>query len=153
MKRIGVMTSGGDAPGMNAAIRAVVRAALSYDMSVIGFRRGYNGMMMRSKDSMDDFLMLTGRSVDARRAKKMGLADECVPPRVMRQAAHPGVGIGPGIRSRFISRRHLPLRVMRQSREDLYLMPPGREPVGQPGCVQRDSGGLGSVVESEHQHA
>ncbi len=63
MKRIGVMTSGGDAPGMNAAIRAVVRAALSYDMSVIGFRRGYNGMMMRSKDSMDDFLMLTGRSV------------------------------------------------------------------------------------------
>ncbi len=63
MKRIGVMTSGGDAPGMNAAIRAVVRSALSYDMSVIGFRRGYNGMMMRSKDSMDDFLMLTARSV------------------------------------------------------------------------------------------
>ena len=63
MKMIGVMTSGGDAPGMNAAIRAVVRAAMSYDMSVIGFRRGYNGMMMRSKDSIDDFLMLTGRSV------------------------------------------------------------------------------------------
>jgi 6-phosphofructokinase 1 len=60
------MTSGGDAPGMNAAIRAVVRAALSYDMSVIGFRRGYNGMMMRSKDSMDDFLMLTGRSVSGK---------------------------------------------------------------------------------------
>lgn len=63
MKRIGVMTSGGDAPGMNAAIRAVVRSALSYDMSVIGFRRGYNGMMMRSKDSSDDFMMLTARSV------------------------------------------------------------------------------------------
>ncbi len=63
MKRIGVMTSGGDAPGMNAAIRAVVRSALSYDMSVIGFRRGYNGMLMRSKDSSDDFTMMTAHSV------------------------------------------------------------------------------------------
>ena len=63
MNRIGVMTSGGDAPGMNAAIRAVVRSALAYDMSVIGFRRGYNGMLMRSKDSSDDFSMLTARSV------------------------------------------------------------------------------------------
>ena len=63
MKRIGVMTSGGDAPGMNAAIRAVVRSALANDMSVIGFRRGYNGMLMRSKDSSDDFTMLTAHSV------------------------------------------------------------------------------------------
>jgi len=63
MKRIGVMTSGGDAPGMNAAIRAVVRSAISYDMSVIGFRRGFNGMLMRSKDSSDDFSMMTARSV------------------------------------------------------------------------------------------
>jgi len=63
MKRIGVMTSGGDAPGMNAAIRAVVRSALSYDMSVIGFRRGYNGMLMRSKDASDDFTMMTAHSV------------------------------------------------------------------------------------------
>lgn len=57
------MTSGGDAPGMNAAIRAVVRSALSYDMSVIGFRRGYNGMLMRSKDPGDDFQMMTAHSV------------------------------------------------------------------------------------------
>lgn len=63
MKRIGVMTSGGDAPGMNAAIRAVVRSALANDMSVIGFRRGYNGMLMRSKDSSDDFTILTAHSV------------------------------------------------------------------------------------------
>ena len=63
MKRIGVMTSGGDAPGMNAAIRAVVRSALSYDMSVIGFKRGYNGMLMRSKDASDDFQMMTAHSV------------------------------------------------------------------------------------------
>ena len=40
MKRIGVLTSGGDAPGMNAAIRAVVRTALDRDMSVVGFKRG-----------------------------------------------------------------------------------------------------------------
>ena len=40
MKRIGVLTSGGDAPGMNAAIRAVVRTALYKGMEVIGIRRG-----------------------------------------------------------------------------------------------------------------
>ena len=51
MKRIGVLTSGGDAPGMNAAIRAVVRTALMNGMSVVGFKRGYNGMLMRSLSS------------------------------------------------------------------------------------------------------
>lgn len=45
MKKIGVLTSGGDAPGMNAAIRAVVRAALSKDMEVMGIYRGYNGLI------------------------------------------------------------------------------------------------------------
>ena len=49
MQRIAVMTSGGDAPGMNAAVRAVVRAAIHYDMSVVGFKRGYNGMLMAAK--------------------------------------------------------------------------------------------------------
>jgi 6-phosphofructokinase 1 len=63
MKRIGVMTSGGDAPGMNAAIRSVVRCALANDMNVIGFKRGYNGMLMRSKESSDDFAMMTAHSV------------------------------------------------------------------------------------------
>ena len=63
MKRIGVLTSGGDAPGMNAAIRAVVRTALNFDMSVVGFKRGYNGLLMRSKEQSDDFEMLTSRSV------------------------------------------------------------------------------------------
>lgn len=63
MKRIGVLTSGGDAPGMNAAIRAVVRGALSRDMSVVGFKRGYNGVLMRSLNQIDDFEILTGRSV------------------------------------------------------------------------------------------
>lgn len=45
MKRIGVLTSGGDAPGMNACIRAVVRAALARDLDIIGIRRGYTGLI------------------------------------------------------------------------------------------------------------
>ncbi|HZP43336.1 MAG TPA: 6-phosphofructokinase [Candidatus Binatia bacterium] len=45
MRRIGVLTSGGDAPGMNAAIRAVVRHALTRGLEVIGIRRGYAGLL------------------------------------------------------------------------------------------------------------
>ncbi len=63
MKRIGVLTSGGDAPGMNAATRAVVRCSLTNDMSVVGFKRGYNGVLMRSADQIDDYQMMTSRSV------------------------------------------------------------------------------------------
>ena len=44
-KTIAVLTSGGDAPGMNAAVRAVVRAGISSGMRVIGVRRGYNGLI------------------------------------------------------------------------------------------------------------
>ena len=44
-KTIAVLTSGGDAPGMNAALRAVVRAGISYGMQVYGVRRGYNGLL------------------------------------------------------------------------------------------------------------
>lgn len=45
MQRIGVMTSGGDAPGMNAAIRAVVRKAVFHGVEVMGIRRGFNGFI------------------------------------------------------------------------------------------------------------
>ena len=45
MKKIGVLTSGGDAPGMNAAIRAVVRTAIFHGLEVIGIRRGYSGLI------------------------------------------------------------------------------------------------------------
>ena len=45
IKRIGVLTSGGDAPGMNAAVRAVVRAALAHDIECIGIRRGWQGLI------------------------------------------------------------------------------------------------------------
>src|SRR5581483_5120871 len=45
VKRIGVLTSGGDAPGMNAAIRAVVRAGIDAGAEVLGIRRGYAGLI------------------------------------------------------------------------------------------------------------
>jgi len=45
MKNIGVLTSGGDSPGMNAAIRAVVRTSVYYDLDIYGIRRGYQGMI------------------------------------------------------------------------------------------------------------
>ena len=45
MRRIGILTSGGDAPGMNAAIRAAVRHALGRDLGVVGIRRGFTGLL------------------------------------------------------------------------------------------------------------
>jgi 6-phosphofructokinase 1 len=53
MKTIGVLTSGGDAPGMNAAIRAVVRTAIYNNMKVMGIRRGYNGLINGELEEMD----------------------------------------------------------------------------------------------------
>jgi len=55
--RIGVLTSGGDAPGMNASIRAVARTALYHDLEVVGIRRGYEGLLE------GDFVPLTRSSV------------------------------------------------------------------------------------------
>lgn len=57
MKRIAVITSGGDAPGMNAAIRAVVRAASARGTEVVGFLHGYAGIIG------DEFMELTTKSV------------------------------------------------------------------------------------------
>ena len=45
VKRIGVLTSGGDAPGMNAAVRSVVRTAMYHGIECYGIRRGYNGLI------------------------------------------------------------------------------------------------------------
>ena len=45
IKRIGVLTSGGDAPGMNAAIRAVVRSAIFYGCEAYGIYGGYQGLI------------------------------------------------------------------------------------------------------------
>lgn len=51
-KRIALLTSGGDAPGMNAAIRAVVLAAHKFDCEVIGFMHGFNGLMLNEFQSL-----------------------------------------------------------------------------------------------------
>ncbi|WP_460639516.1 6-phosphofructokinase [Larkinella harenae] len=57
MNRIAILTSGGDAPGMNACIRAVVRGATYHGIEVIGIRRGYSGLIA------GDFLPMTSHSV------------------------------------------------------------------------------------------
>ena len=54
IKKIGVLTSGGDAPGMNAAVRAVVRTAISKGMEVYGIRRGYTGLITGDIFKMDE---------------------------------------------------------------------------------------------------
>lgn len=51
--KIAVLTSGGDAPGMNAAVRAVVRTGIAKGYEVYGVRRGYNGLLNREIDKMD----------------------------------------------------------------------------------------------------
>jgi 6-phosphofructokinase 1 len=53
MKTIGVLTSGGDAPGMNAAVRAVVRTAIENDMKVLGIKSGYEGLMQGDVEEMN----------------------------------------------------------------------------------------------------
>ena len=53
MKRIGLLTSGGDAPGMNAAIRSVVRSGLYFGMEVYGIERGYAGLIANNLGKME----------------------------------------------------------------------------------------------------
>jgi len=57
IKKVGLLTSGGDAPGMNAAIRAVVRAAVYHNIEVVGIRKGYKGMIE------GDFIPLVSKDV------------------------------------------------------------------------------------------
>ena len=52
MKTIGILTSGGDAPGMNAAIRAVVRTAVYNKLRIMAIRRGYNGLIRGDIEEM-----------------------------------------------------------------------------------------------------
>lgn len=57
INRIAVLTSGGDAPGMNAAVRAVVRTGIYYGLEVYGVRRGYQGLIE------EDIFKMESRSV------------------------------------------------------------------------------------------
>ena len=94
IKKIGVLTSGGDAPGMNAAIRAVVRTALHHNMKIYGIKHGYNGLLTDDIEEMNirsvseiihrggtvlytarspEFLTLQGQQTAAANCRKHGL--------------------------------------------------------------------------------
>ncbi len=80
MKRIGLLTSGGDAPGMNAAIRAVVRTAIYYGMEVYGIERGYAGLIEDSMTQMEmrsvsDIVQRGGTKLRTARCLEMLTAD------------------------------------------------------------------------------
>lgn len=58
MKKIGILTSGGDSPGMNAAVVSVARTAAMYGIQLMGIKRGYNGLLGLSDDPEDDITLL-----------------------------------------------------------------------------------------------
>jgi len=75
MKTIGVLTSGGDAPGMNAAIRAVVRYGIYNDINVLGINKGYRGLIENDIEKMDlssvaDIIHRGGTALGTARCKK-----------------------------------------------------------------------------------
>ena len=76
VRTIGVLTSGGDAPGMNAAIRAVVRTALSKGYDVKGIKRGYHGLLREEivtlgRRDVSDIIQRGGTILQTARSKKM----------------------------------------------------------------------------------
>ena len=80
IKTIGVLTSGGDAPGMNAAIRAVVRKAIGNGVSVKGIRRGYQGLLDEEiidmeKSSVSDIIQRGGTILGTARCSEMRTAE------------------------------------------------------------------------------
>ena len=54
MSRIAVLTSGGDSPGMNSAVTSIARTAAYYGLSLIGIKRGYNGLLRKSTSLYDE---------------------------------------------------------------------------------------------------
>lgn len=85
MRKIGVLTSGGDAPGMNAAVRAVVRYAIYHNLEVYGIEQGYKGLLTNrvtplNKRSVSDIIQRGGTML------KTARCDEFKQPEVMQQA-------------------------------------------------------------------
>ncbi len=75
MKRIAVLTSGGDAPGMNAGIRAVVRTAIFHGLEVVGVRRGYDGLIdgdffSMESNSVSDIIQRGGTMLKTSRSER-----------------------------------------------------------------------------------
>ena len=80
MKRIAVLTSGGDSPGMNAAIRAVVRCGIDKGMEVYGISRGYEGLLdgeirQMDRNSVGDILHRGGTILKTARSERFRTAD------------------------------------------------------------------------------
>jgi 6-phosphofructokinase 1 len=80
LKKVGVLTSGGDAPGMNAAIRAVVRGALHKNLEVYGIQRGYEGLINKeviklSARSVSDTLQRGGTWLRTARSERFKLPE------------------------------------------------------------------------------
>lgn len=80
MKRIAVLTSGGDSPGMNAAIRAVVRCAIDKEMEVYGITRGYEGLLdgeirQMDRNSVGDILHRGGTILKTARSERFRTAE------------------------------------------------------------------------------
>jgi 6-phosphofructokinase 1 len=76
MKRIAVLTSGGDCSGMNATLRAVVRAGLASGLEVLGIRKGYRGLLDRQHEilttrSVSNILQRGGTFLQSARCKEM----------------------------------------------------------------------------------
>ncbi|MEE3363046.1 MAG: 6-phosphofructokinase, partial [Anaerovoracaceae bacterium] len=75
MKRIAVLSSGGDAPGMNAALRAVVRTANTYNIETVGVMRGYEGLIegdfkLLKNDSVGDIIQYGGTILKTARSER-----------------------------------------------------------------------------------
>ncbi len=80
IKKIGILTSGGDAPGMNASIRAIVRTAIKNNIEVVGFMRGYEGLINcdyinLDNKSVSEIMQRGGTILLSARCKKM-MTDE-----------------------------------------------------------------------------
>lgn len=76
MKRIGVLTSGGDSPGMNAAVRGAVRTALNENLEVVGVRRGFQGLFdgdifRMDRRSVSNIIQRGGSMLETSRCKEM----------------------------------------------------------------------------------
>ena len=80
IKKIGLLTSGGDAPGMNAAIRAIVRTAMHYNVRVTGIKRGFDGLLqgdiieLESED-VSDIIHRGGTILKTARCSEMHTAE------------------------------------------------------------------------------
>ena len=80
MKTLGVLTSGGDAPGMNPAIRAVVRTAIQQGCRVVGINNGYDGVFEGDVEELGNRL-LSGMIDRGGTILQSSRANGCTPPR------------------------------------------------------------------------